>query len=98
QIGHCGFCKSIVDDRQRYKTKRENKIFQDNNNNNIDQTFKTRYETFLRVRTSRQQRLNARLQLHHRRSIRNDTRECPICYQSRRINSYDDFFLKKIIP
>ncbi|CAF2836042.1 unnamed protein product [Rotaria sp. Silwood2] len=63
--------------RQQYKSKRENKIFQDNNNN-IDQTFKTRYETFLRVRTSRQQRLNARLQLHHRRSIRNDTRNCPI--------------------
>ncbi|CAF1082628.1 unnamed protein product [Rotaria sordida] len=82
--------------RQQYKTKRENKIFQDNNNNNIDQTFKTRYETFLRVRTSRQQRLNARLQLHHRRSIRNDTRNCPICYQSIRINSDDEYFFTHV--
>ncbi|CAF4827082.1 unnamed protein product [Rotaria sp. Silwood1] len=81
--------------RQQYKIKRENKIFQDNNNN-IDQTFKTRYETFLRVRTSRQQRLNARLQLHHRRSIRNDTRNCPICYQSIRINSDDEYFFTHV--
>ncbi|CAF3814931.1 unnamed protein product [Rotaria magnacalcarata] len=79
--------------RQILKSKRDNKAFPENN---IDQTFKTRYETFLRVRTSRQQRLNARLQLHHRRSIRNDTRNCPICYQSIRIGSDDEYLFTHV--
>lgn len=82
--------------RRQMKLKRENQILQDNNNNNIDQTFKTRYETFLRVRTSRQQRLNAKLQLHHRRSTRTDTRHCPICYQSIPINSDDEYFFTHV--
>ncbi|CAF3820515.1 unnamed protein product [Rotaria sp. Silwood1] len=68
------------------------KILQENTINNIDQTFKTRYETYIRVRTSRQQRLNAKLQLHNRRINRNDTRNCPICYQIIPINTDEEYF------
>ncbi len=73
-------------------------------------------QTFLRVRTSRQQRLNgnyfslicnfilknngsyflAKLQLHNRRSIRNDTRSCPICYQPIPINSDEEYFFTHV--
>ncbi|UJR15002.1 hypothetical protein I4U23_001979 [Adineta vaga] len=83
-------------ERRQQKSKCGNKILHDNNNNNIDQTFKTRYETFLRVRTSRQQRLNAKLQLHNRRLIRNDTRSCPICYQPIPITTDDEYFFAHV--
>ncbi|CAF0838738.1 unnamed protein product, partial [Didymodactylos carnosus] len=66
-----------------------NKVLQENNINNIDQTCKTRYETYLRVRTSRQQRLNAKLL--HRRGSR-ETRNCPICYQTVTTNNDEEFF------
>ncbi|CAF1052188.1 unnamed protein product [Adineta ricciae] len=85
-----------IERRQQQRVKRGNKILQDNNSNNIDQTFKTRYETFLRVRTSRQQRLNAKLQLHNRRLIRTDSRSCPICYQPIPITSDDEYFFAHV--
>ncbi|CAF0929901.1 unnamed protein product, partial [Didymodactylos carnosus] len=64
-------------------------ILQENNINNIDQTCKTRYETYLRVRTSRQQRFNSK-QLHRRGS--RETRNCPICYQTVTTNNDEEFF------
>ncbi|CAF0823373.1 unnamed protein product [Adineta steineri] len=94
-ITHVQHELDLIERRQQYKAKRGNKVLQDNNNN-IDQTFKTRYETFLRVRTSRQQRLNAKLQMHNRRLIRNDTRNCPICYQSIPITSDEEFFFNHV--
>ncbi|CAF4965720.1 unnamed protein product, partial [Rotaria socialis] len=78
--------------RSSHLTNGNNKILQENTINNIDQTFKTRYETYIRVRTSRQQRLNAKLQLHNRRLNRNDTRNCPICYQIIPMNTDEEYF------
>jgi hypothetical protein len=42
-ITHVQHELDTIQRRQQYKSKRENKILQDNNNN-IEQTFKTRYE------------------------------------------------------
>ncbi|CAF3593005.1 unnamed protein product [Adineta steineri] len=87
----------------KYSTRRSshlinstNKILQENTINNIDQTFKTRYETYIRVRTSRQQRLNAKLQLHNRRINRSDTRNCPICYQIIPVNTDEEYFFTHV--
>jgi hypothetical protein len=40
--------------------------------------------------------LIAKLQLHNRRSIRNNTRNCPICYQPIPINSDDEYFFTHV--
>lgn len=90
--------------QQKYSLKRSSihlnngntKILQENTINNIDQTFKTRYETFMRVRTSRQQRLNAKLQLHNRRINRHETRNCPICYQLIPLNTDEEYFFTHV--
>ncbi|CAF1076381.1 unnamed protein product [Adineta ricciae] len=78
--------------RSTHLTNNPSKILQESTINNSDQTFKTRYETFIRVRTSRQQRLNAKLQLHNRRIHRPDTRNCPICYQIIPTNTDEEYF------
>ncbi|CAF1048939.1 unnamed protein product, partial [Adineta ricciae] len=78
--------------RSTHLTNNSSKILQESTINNSDQTFKTRYETFIRVRTSRQQRLNAKLQLHNRRIHRPDTRNCPICYQIIPTNTDEEYF------
>ncbi|CAF2060914.1 unnamed protein product [Rotaria magnacalcarata] len=82
--------------RSSHLTNGNNKILQENTINNIDQTFKTRYETYIRVRTSRQQRLSAKLQLHNRRLNRNDTRNCPICYQIIPMNTDEEYFCSHV--
>jgi hypothetical protein len=38
----------------------------------------------------------AKLQLHHRRNIRHDTRHCPICYQTIPINTDEEYFFTHV--